>query len=133
MDSVFRIFSSTSAFKYTRFITFTQCYCSYSYVDANGDVRKTEYKAGPGGYQPTGDISVDKKTAEKAAELATFIPKEPVEEKVDVKIPFSPFRFPLYALPGIHTPALPAALPFPYAVRQPLSFPLSYGATVQLW
>ncbi|GFT79426.1 adult-specific rigid cuticular protein 12.6 [Nephila pilipes] len=89
---------------------------SYSYVDANGDLRKVEYKAGGSiGYQPSGDISVDKKTAEKAAEIAALAPKAPAVETPEVKIPASPFTLPLYALPGIHAPLHIAPVPHPVA------------------
>ncbi|KAF8783502.1 Adult-specific rigid cuticular protein 12.6 like protein [Argiope bruennichi] len=98
---------------------------SYSYVDPNGDLRKVEYKAGGSiGFQATGDISVDKKTAEKAQEIAALAPKAPVVETAEVKIPASPFTLPLYALPGIHAPAHvlahPLALPYAYFHHRPL-------------
>ncbi|GIY81688.1 hypothetical protein CEXT_390921 [Caerostris extrusa] len=98
---------------------------SYSYIDPNGDLRKVDYKAGANiGFQPSGDISVDKKTAEKAQELAALAPKAPVVETAEVKIPASPFTLPLYAMPGIHHPAPlhlahPLALPYAY-VHRPL-------------
>ncbi|XP_035214130.1 adult-specific rigid cuticular protein 11.9-like [Stegodyphus dumicola] len=50
---------------------------SYSYVDPNGDLRTVQYTAGPGGYQASGDISVDRKTAAAAAALAAMAPKAP--------------------------------------------------------
>ncbi|GFX13251.1 adult-specific rigid cuticular protein 12.6 [Trichonephila clavipes] len=89
---------------------------SYSYVDPNGDLRKVEYKAGGSiGFQPSGDISVDKKTAEKAAEIAALAPKAPAVETPEVKIPASPFTLPLYALPGIHAPLHISPVPHPLA------------------
>ena len=95
-------------------------------MDANGDVRKTEYKAGPDGFQPSGDIGVDKKTAEKAAELAALAPKAPVEEKVEIKVPSPPFTVPFYAtVAGLNTP-IAGALPLPYA-QHPLALPLAYA------
>ncbi|KFM58831.1 Adult-specific rigid cuticular protein 12.6, partial [Stegodyphus mimosarum] len=101
---------------------------SFSYIDANGDLRKTDYKAGPGiGFQPSGDITVDKKTAEKAAELAALAPKAPVTESAEVKIPASPFTLPLYAMPGIHH-TVPLAAPLTYAFPHHLALPLPYGA-----
>jgi len=48
---------------------------SYSYVDPNGDLRTVQYSAGPGGYQASGDIGVDRKTAAAAAALAAMEPK----------------------------------------------------------
>lgn len=50
---------------------------SYSYIDPNGNVRTVSYTAGPDGFKPSGDISVDKKTAEDAAAIAALAPKAP--------------------------------------------------------
>ncbi|XP_055946095.1 adult-specific rigid cuticular protein 11.9-like [Argiope bruennichi] len=50
---------------------------SYSYVDANGDRRTVQYSAGPGGYQASGDVGVDRRTAAAAAALAAMAPKAP--------------------------------------------------------
>ncbi|KAG8187967.1 hypothetical protein JTE90_025735 [Oedothorax gibbosus] len=101
---------------------------SYSYVDANGDLRKVEYKAGGDiGFQPTGDISVDKKTAEKAEELAALAPKAPEVPEVktaEVKIPASPFTAVHYALPA---PLLHHPLPYA-AIPRPIGLPYAYAA-----
>ncbi|XP_015930424.1 adult-specific rigid cuticular protein 11.9-like [Parasteatoda tepidariorum] len=51
---------------------------SYSYIDANGDRRVVSYSAGPQGYQASGDIGVDRKTAAAAAALAAMAPKAPI-------------------------------------------------------
>lgn len=51
---------------------------SYSYVDPNGNLRSVSYTAGPDGFKPSGDIGVDKKTAEDAAAIAALAPKAPV-------------------------------------------------------
>lgn len=50
---------------------------SYSYVDPNGNLRSVSYTAGPDGFKPSGDISVDKKTAADAAAIAALAPKAP--------------------------------------------------------
>lgn len=50
---------------------------SYSYKDPNGNVRAVSYTAGPDGFNPSGDIGVDKKTAEEAARIAALAPKAP--------------------------------------------------------
>lgn len=50
---------------------------SYSYIDPNGNVRTVSYTAGPDGFKPSGDIGVDKKTAENAAAIAALAPKAP--------------------------------------------------------
>ena len=50
---------------------------SYSYTDANGDLRQVRYTADAHGYRPEGDISVDRKTAAAAAALAALAPKAP--------------------------------------------------------
>ncbi|UYV79212.1 hypothetical protein LAZ67_17001536 [Cordylochernes scorpioides] len=48
----------------------------YSYVDPNGNLRTVSYRAGPGiGFQPSGDISVDRVTAQQAAALAAQAPR----------------------------------------------------------
>lgn len=52
-------------------------YGSYSYIDPNGDVRSVHYTAGADGFRPSGDISVDRKTAAAAAALAALAPKAP--------------------------------------------------------
>jgi len=49
----------------------------YSYTDANGDLRTVKYVADANGFRPTGDISVDKKTAQEALMLAAQAPKAP--------------------------------------------------------
>ncbi|XP_076372010.1 adult-specific rigid cuticular protein 11.9-like [Tachypleus tridentatus] len=49
----------------------------YSYIDPNGNLREVRYTAGPGGFKPEGDISVDKKTAAEAAKIAEMAPKAP--------------------------------------------------------
>ncbi|GIY02097.1 adult-specific rigid cuticular protein 11.9 [Caerostris darwini] len=51
---------------------------SYSYIDANGDRRTVQYSAGPGGYQASGDVGVDRRTAAAAAALAAMAPKAPI-------------------------------------------------------
>lgn len=51
---------------------------SYSYVDPNGNLRTVSYTAGKDGFKPTGDIGVDKKTADDAAAIAALAPKAPV-------------------------------------------------------
>ncbi|KFM62182.1 Adult-specific rigid cuticular protein 12.6, partial [Stegodyphus mimosarum] len=51
---------------------------SYSYIDPNGHLRSVSYTAGPDGFKPSGDIGVDKKTADDAAALALLAPKAPV-------------------------------------------------------
>ncbi|CAG2121777.1 unnamed protein product, partial [Medioppia subpectinata] len=51
---------------------------SYSYVDANGDLRQVRYVADANGFRPEGDISVDKRTAAAAAHLAAIAPKAPL-------------------------------------------------------
>ncbi|XP_054716932.1 endocuticle structural glycoprotein SgAbd-9-like [Uloborus diversus] len=99
---------------------------SFSYLDANGDLRKTTYTAGKDGFQPSGDIGVDKKTAEKAAELAALAPKAPVEEKTEVNLHSSPFTLPFYALPGLHAPVYTSHHHYPYAIPSPLHHPFSY-------
>ncbi|XP_055941708.1 adult-specific rigid cuticular protein 12.4 [Argiope bruennichi] len=50
---------------------------SYSYIDANGDRRTVHYTAGPDGFKATGDVGVDRKTAEAAAAMAALAPKAP--------------------------------------------------------
>ncbi|XP_054152583.1 adult-specific rigid cuticular protein 11.9-like [Oppia nitens] len=51
---------------------------SYSYVDANGDLRQVRYVADANGYRAEGDVSVDKRTAAAAAQLAAIAPKAPI-------------------------------------------------------
>ncbi|KFM69565.1 Adult-specific rigid cuticular protein 12.6, partial [Stegodyphus mimosarum] len=48
---------------------------SYSYVDANGDMRTVQYTAGPEGFKAYGDTGVDKRTAAAAAAMAALAPK----------------------------------------------------------
>ncbi|GIY75907.1 adult-specific rigid cuticular protein 11.9 [Caerostris darwini] len=50
---------------------------SYSYIDPNGHLRSVSYTAGPDGFKPSGDIGVDKKTADDAAAIAALAPKAP--------------------------------------------------------
>ncbi|XP_022247189.1 uncharacterized protein LOC111086873 [Limulus polyphemus] len=77
----------------------------YSYMDPNGNLREVRYRAGTKGFQPEGDISVDKKTSEEAARIAAMAPKAPEVPKVPsvpeapvsaeipdaYKIPFLPY------------------------------------------
>ncbi|XP_076315341.1 uncharacterized protein LOC143227875 [Tachypleus tridentatus] len=49
----------------------------YSYIDPNGNLRQVRYRAGPKGFKPEGDISVDKKTSEEAAKINVMAPKAP--------------------------------------------------------
>lgn len=49
----------------------------YSYVDPNGNLRQVSYTADASGFHPSGDISVDKKTAADAAAIAALAPKAP--------------------------------------------------------
>lgn len=62
---------------------------SYSYVDPNGNLRSVSYTAGPDGFKPSGDIGVDKKTAEDAAAIAALAPKEPIAPVVPAVHPYS--------------------------------------------
>jgi hypothetical protein len=48
---------------------------SYSYTDANGDLRQVNYVADALGFRAEGDISVDRRTAAAAANLAALAPK----------------------------------------------------------
>ncbi|GIY71010.1 adult-specific rigid cuticular protein 11.9 [Caerostris extrusa] len=70
---------------------------SYSYVDANGDRRTVQYSAGPGGYQASGDVGVDRRTAAAAAALAAMAPKAP--------IPAAPVAAAPWYNPGPYAPA----------------------------
>ncbi|XP_076365412.1 uncharacterized protein LOC143254321 [Tachypleus tridentatus] len=63
----------------------------YSYIDANGDLREVRYTAGPEGFKPEGDISVDKKTAAEAEKIAAMAPKAPEVEPVKATLPVHPF------------------------------------------
>ncbi|XP_022253086.1 adult-specific rigid cuticular protein 11.9-like [Limulus polyphemus] len=70
----------------------------YSYIDANGDMREVRYTAGPGGFMPEGDISVDKKTAAEADKIAAMAPKAPEIEPVKATLPVHPFAYsPFYS------------------------------------
>ncbi|GIY55248.1 adult-specific rigid cuticular protein 11.9 [Caerostris darwini] len=81
---------------------------SYSYIDANGDRRTVQYSAGPGGYQASGDIGVDRRTAAAAAALAAMAPKAPI--------------------PGVPAPAAPWYSPVPIAPANVLVGPGGYMA-----
>ncbi|XP_055942777.1 adult-specific rigid cuticular protein 11.9-like [Argiope bruennichi] len=72
---------------------------SYSYVDANGDRRTVQYTAGPGGYQASGDVGVDRRTAAAAAALAAMAPKAPVP--APVAAPAAPWYNPVPVAPAI--------------------------------
>lgn len=50
---------------------------SYSYIDANGDLRVVQYTAGPDGFKAIGDTGVDRRTAAAAAAMAALAPKAP--------------------------------------------------------
>ncbi|GIY71012.1 adult-specific rigid cuticular protein 11.9 [Caerostris extrusa] len=60
---------------------------SYSYIDANGDRRTVQYSAGPGGYQASGDVGVDRRTAAAAAALAAMAPKLPFQQHLSQLLP----------------------------------------------
>ncbi|KAG8177855.1 hypothetical protein JTE90_027121 [Oedothorax gibbosus] len=68
---------------------------SYSYVDPNGNLRSVHYTAGPDGFKPTGDIGVDKKTADDAAAIAALAPKAP--EAAPAPAPVAPVHHWNYA------------------------------------
>lgn len=89
----------------------------YSYIDPNGNVREVSYKAGAGiGFQPSGDISVDKKTAEEAEKLAALAPKP-----ITVDLKASPLPIPYYG--GI----LPAPYAFGWAAPGIAAAPYAFG------
>ncbi|GBN89078.1 Adult-specific rigid cuticular protein 12.6 [Araneus ventricosus] len=70
---------------------------SYSYTDANGDRRTVQYSAGPGGYQASGDVGVDRRTAAAAAALAAMAPKAPIPAAV---APAAPWYNPVPVAPA---------------------------------
>ncbi|GBN53888.1 Adult-specific rigid cuticular protein 11.9 [Araneus ventricosus] len=72
---------------------------SYSYVDANGDRRTVQYTAGPGGYQASGDVGVDRRTAAAAAALAAMAPKAPIP--APAAAPAAPWYNPVPVAPAI--------------------------------
>ncbi|XP_013780343.2 adult-specific rigid cuticular protein 11.9-like [Limulus polyphemus] len=74
----------------------------YSYIDANGDLREVQYTAGPEGFNPKGDISVDKKTAAEAEKIAALAPKAPEVEPVKTTLPVHPFGYAPYYSPYYH-------------------------------
>jgi len=47
---------------------------SYSYIDANGDLRKVAYVADAFGYRPVGDTGIDRGTATKQAHINAYAP-----------------------------------------------------------
>jgi hypothetical protein len=47
---------------------------SYSYIDANGDLRKVAYVADAFGYRPIGDTGIDRGTAIKQAAINAYAP-----------------------------------------------------------
>ncbi|KAH7639174.1 cuticle protein-like protein 3 [Dermatophagoides farinae] len=88
---------------------------SFSYTDANGDLRQVKYTADEHGYRPEGDIGVDRRTAETAAAMAALAPKGPVSS-TSSWAPLSKPSFqafdkliasppPAAAVPAFHAPA----------------------------
>lgn len=75
---------------------------SYSYIDPNGDLRSVQYNAGPNGFQPTGDIGVDRRTAALAPKApqapAPYVPVAPPVMNL-IPVP-SPYLFILDAAAG---------------------------------
>jgi len=66
---------------------------SYSYTDANGDLRQVNYVADALGFRAEGDISVDRRTAAAAATLAALAPKGTVDRPLALPLsaPISPY------------------------------------------
>lgn len=71
---------------------------SYSYIDANGDLRSVSYTAGPDGFKATGDTGVDRRTAAAAAAMASLAPKAPPAPIAAA--PMAPVIAPWYSIPG---------------------------------
>lgn len=80
---------------------------SYSYVDANGDLRKVAYVADAYGYRPIGDTGIDRGTATKQAAINAYAPAGTLTNGV-------------YAAPAVL--AAPAV-----AVAAPVAYGAGYG------
>ncbi|CAG2167759.1 unnamed protein product [Oppiella nova] len=103
---------------------------SYSYVDANGDLRQVRYVADANGFRAEGDISVDKKTAAAAAHLAAIAPKAPIP--VAPVAPIAPAYNHYNQYYNSWAPAAPIAAPLAAPIHaQPLptwAIPATHGA-----
>lgn len=77
---------------------------SYSYIDANGDLRTVQYTAGPDGFKASGDTGVDRKTAAAAAAIAALAPKAP-----PAPVPAAP-AVPIAPIPVIASWGIPGAV-----------------------
>ncbi|KAH9426196.1 hypothetical protein DERP_007136 [Dermatophagoides pteronyssinus] len=99
---------------------------SFSYTDANGDLRQVKYTADENGYRPHGDIGVDRRTAEIAAQMAALAPKGAIStswtpsssssfQTFDKLIAPPPPPPPSVAIPTFHTQ--PSSIPQPPAPK----------------